>query len=110
MVHQDRHDDNGILRALGLMNGRRIGMHQLVQLCHIILDQAAVKIHLQRPLFHIYGRNYPDISIEHFLVIVVFNLHNLIVQPERKAASAKTVLGNRHLTSSPHINLMLCGI
>ncbi len=107
MVHQDRHNHNRIFRALGLMDGRRIGVHQLVQLCHVILDQAAVKIHLHRPLFHVYGGNHPDIAVEHFLVVVIFNLHHLIVHTERKAASAKTVLGNRHRASSPHKDRML---
>ena len=99
VIHQDRHDHDGIFGPLGFMNGSRVGQDQLVQFRHVIDNVPVIKADGQLPLLRVHGQDSADISVEDLLVIIVPDLHDPVAFPVDAAAPAQA--------RSPGVQLLL---
>ena len=74
-----------------LMYGSDIDAEQLVKFCGIVFHQPAVKVYDQAPVLDVYQLNCVNVAIEHFFIVVIFDLHYLITAAENKPASVQPV-------------------
>ena len=71
------------------MNGGGVGKGQFLQLTYVIHHFPSIKIHGQFPLFHVHMIYDTYVTIENFLIIVVADLHDFIMEPVLRATSAQ---------------------
>jgi hypothetical protein len=85
MLGECRDDNGGIFGALALMNRRRIGRHQRVELAESVGHGPAVEAggEFARVCIDIY--DVADIAVVDLLLVVVFDLHDLIAGCEGPA-------------------------
>src|SRR5262245_26635659 len=74
--HRDYH--RGIFRSLALVNGRRVGRHQHVQLAESISDGPAIEAHNDLARVGVNIVDVADIAVVDFLFVVVLDLHHLV--------------------------------
>ena len=78
MLGQDRDDNGGVLGTLRLVDGGRVGEHNLVQLTELIDDLPAVEIDQDLCFIRVDCSDEPDVAVEGVLLVVVLNLHHLV--------------------------------
>ena len=78
MIHQDRHDHDRVLRALGFVDGRGIGQDKFVQFGDILGNRPAIEDDGQLPVLRIDGVDHADIAVKDFLFVVVPDLHDFV--------------------------------
>src|SRR5260370_16914456 len=95
MLSAERDHDGWVFRALALVDGRRIGQHQLVQLTKAVIDVPAVEIDAELAFLHVDARYDAEIAVVDVLVVVVLDLHHLIARAEGPAEALDADLAGR---------------
>lgn len=90
MLNEHRDYHHRILRALRFVHGDGIGKDNLIEIREIIGHLPAIKDDADLLGFGIDFQDTPDVSIEDFLVVIVFDLHDLVAntkfpRPSRNA-------------------------
>ena len=85
VLHRQRDDHRGELRALGLVDGDGVGQRDFVQFPKIVNDLALVELHPHLPLEGVDAQHVAQIPIKHLLVVVVLSLHDFVAHPELPA-------------------------
>src|SRR5260370_4280265 len=95
MLSAERNHDGWIFRALALVDGRRVGQHQLIQLAKAVIDVAAVEIDAELAFLHIDARHDAEVAIVDVLVVIVLDLHDLVARTEGPAEALDADLARR---------------
>src|SRR5580704_5622295 len=95
MLSAERDHNGWVFRALALMDGRRIGQHQLIQLAKAIIDVAAVEIDAELAFLDVDMRHDADIAIVDLLVVIVLDLHDLVARAECPAEALDADIARR---------------
>src|SRR6516165_4419200 len=74
--HRDYH--GGIFRSLALVNGRRVGRHQHVQLTESISEGPAIEAHSDLACVGFNIADVADIAVVDVLFVIVFDLHHFV--------------------------------
>ena len=83
----ENHDDGRILAPLRLVDRRRIGEHQLVQVAAVVLHRTPVEVDDHRPVVGVDRLHEPDVAVIDVLVVVVPELHHPVANPEHRPAA-----------------------
>ena len=105
MGHHKGQDHDRILAALGLVDCGGVSQRQLLQLRHIVDNFPSVKVHGQLPVLCVNPADKPDIPVEHFLVVVVADLHDFVVETVLRPASAQQNPGGIHGRLQPLVQV-----
>jgi len=81
----ERDDDGRILRALRLVNRRRIGWNQGVELPERIRDLATVEARHEKGFIVVDARDRSEIAIEHIAIVIILGLHERVARREDRA-------------------------
>ena len=82
MLRHERNDHRWVFRALALVDARGVRRHKGVELAKAIGDRAPVKTGGEFAFFRLNVRHKPDVAVVDLLVIVVFDLHDLVAWRE----------------------------
>jgi hypothetical protein len=82
MLSAEWDHDGWVLRALALVDRRRTGQHQFIQLAKAVGDFAAVEIDAELAFLHVDAEHDAEIAVVNLLVIIVFDLHDLVARAE----------------------------
>lgn len=104
MLGEYRNDNGRELRSLGFMNGDGIGQGQFVLFSGLAENPAPIDIDRQFPALRKDVGDPADVSVEHFLGVVVSNLHDLI--PDSKPAAGRSLGTKKQSESSPRSQMM----
>src|SRR6516164_8306267 len=92
MLRPQRDDYRRVFRALALVDCRRVGQHQLIELTKTICDFPIVEVDVEFA-FLIDARN--EIAVVDVLVVIVLNLHDLVAWTESPAEPLDADLARR---------------
>ena len=92
--HQRNHHGR-ILRALALVDRRRIGEHQLIELAEAITHVPAIKGDDQLALVLIDPLHDAKIAIVDLAIVIVLDLHDLVARAEGPAKALNARLARR---------------
>src|SRR5262252_7791428 len=87
--------DGWIFRALALVNRRRVGEHQLIQVAKPVDDLSAVKLDADFAFLHVDARHHAEVAIVDILVVIVLDLHDLVTRAEGPAKPLYADLARR---------------
>jgi hypothetical protein len=87
----DGDDDDGIFAALTLVDGRGVGKAEFIKLCRFVFHLLTVEADGERTVFHVDGGDESDVTVEHFLGVVVLELQHAVALAEREAGTGEAV-------------------
>ena len=80
MLGQHLNDDGRVFRALGLVDRRRIGRHQRVQLAEAVDHLPSIEADSDLTCLRIDPGDKADITVVDLPVVVVLDLHDLVAR------------------------------
>src|SRR6516225_9126168 len=95
MLRPQRDDYRRVFRALALVDCRRVGQHQLIELTKTICDFPAVEVDVEFAFLEIDARHDAEIAVVDVLVVIVLDLHDLVARTESPAESLDADLARR---------------
>ena len=78
MLGHQRHNHRRVLRPLGFMHRNRISDGYLIQFVCIIANGPAIIVDCKLSFLLVKTANDPDISVVHFLLVIVYKVHDLV--------------------------------
>ena len=91
MLRENGKNDSRIFRPLGFMYRDGISQNDLIELGKIVEDIALVKGNQNGLVLSVDFFDTPDIPIKDQFIVIVFYLHDLVVNPETAAATGDTL-------------------
>src|SRR5437868_549376 len=95
VLRRQRDDHSRVFRALALVDGRRIGQHQLIQLTKAVSDVTAVEIDAKLPFLHVDARHDAEIAVVDVVVVIILDLNDLVARAECPAEALDADLARR---------------
>src|SRR6516165_2338120 len=95
VLGRQRDDHRRVLRALALMDCRRVGEHQLVELAKAVGNFAAIEIDVELAFLHVDVGHDAEVPVVDLLVIIVLDLHDLVARTEGPAETVNADLARR---------------
>src|SRR5712692_3442393 len=95
VLRRQRNYDGRVFRALALVDGRRVGEHQLVEFAKAVGNFAAIEVDDELAFLHIDARHDAKVAVVDFLVVIVLDLHDLVARTEGPAEAFDTDLAGR---------------
>ena len=91
MLRENRKNDSWVFRSLGFMYRDGISQNDFIEFGKIVEDITLVKGNQNGLILRVDFFDAPDIPIKDQFVIVVFYLHDLVVNPETAVAPGDTL-------------------
>jgi hypothetical protein len=82
VLRHDRHHDGGVFRALALVDGRRIGRHQGVELAKAVGDRTPIETGGEFAVVRLNTVHVADVAVIDLFVVIVLDLHDLVAGRE----------------------------
>ena len=87
MLRVDDDDDGRIFAPLRLVDGRRVGKDELVEVSAVVFDRTPVEVHNHRAVVGVDGLHESDVAVVDILVVVVTELHHAVADAEHRPAA-----------------------
>ena len=99
----DGDDDDGIFTALTLVDGCGIGETELIEFCGLIFHCFAIETDSQCAVLHINSGDDSDVTVEHFLGVVVLELQHAVAFAEHESGTGEAVAGGVDTLLDGHV-------